>query len=688
MKKLRFTILAFLLLSLVSGLCAQNTSQVSVYFETGQSDLSPDARQTLETFIPLLLNAPDYQVTIAAFADDRGAGDYNLQLAGERAAVVQHYLSGKGLIADKSSVQNWGEQKNEGRSDEERQRSRRVDLTLHTFQFDDFFALRERLAPKENQTFLLAPDAGEQTVRTPNGTLVIVPAHAFVNDDGTVPDGPVTLHIQEAFQPSDFILHNLTTSSDGRILQTGGMVCITAQANGRALRLAEEASLTVSIPNGGNFDPQMELFYAENTPAGGVNWKPAGQKFRKTLQRERVSLTIDPALEKRIAGIKVPLYPLPTRPAYSGPMPPEPQKPKAPYRPRAPKKPEWSEMERLFGGADQQLNRKELKKAKPHFEKRLENYRRDSLRYLTLNERYHNNMAGYEEALRQHEKAHAEWVNELRDRIHAIEIYQRELAVHLYGKALNQAIRQKAKTIKKYATYSDLYNEVEETATELRHFMMLQKGCFRDLPNAERSYLLNAEKSLVETIIGHKVTDYYKPYSKLYWGVLQSLEADTTYRIMNRMMAATGIRAISDSLKAEIQERLLLQNRPFAEQNAILGGYVATVSQLGWINCDRFYDDPAEKMQVVVNEAEEATLYAVCNDIRAMLSFQRDNSGRYVVNGLPKGRPVTVVAVKMENGMPQYARRDIKVGDEPLSMQYQSMPLRELKEALRQLNSI
>jgi hypothetical protein len=110
------------------------------------------------------------------------------------------------------------------------------------------------------------------------------------------------------------------------------------------------------------------------------------------------------------------------------------------------------------------------------------------------------------------------------------------------------------------------------------------------------------------------------------------------------------------------------------------------VSQLGWINCDRFYNDPAEKVQVVVNESEDATLYAVCSEINSMLSFYRDGEGKYVASGLPKGKKITVVAIKIKDGMPQFARRDMKVGDAAPSMAYRPMPLRDLKEELKKLN--
>lgn len=663
---------------------AQNpVPKASIYFETDQSELSEEARHTLDALAPTLLLAPDYQVNIEAFTDDRGTQEYNLRLAADRAASVQNYLGAKGLIADKTSVQNWGERKALGTSEENRQASRRVDVLVKAFFFNDFYALQQRLSANTAQTSTINPEH-EQTISSAKGTLVIIPAKAFVFEDGTTPKGMVDIVLEEAFDPSDFVLHNLTTMSDGKILQTGGMVRITAQSGGRELQLADGASLTVSIPNGGNFDPSMELFYAQPTANGGVDWKPAGQKFRKTLRPNRAELSIDAELGKRIAAIKVPEYPQPALPIFKGQMPPEPQMPAAPYKPRAPKKPDWEATKRIFGGyGETSLNRKQMKKAQRHFNDLTQRYQRDSVKYVQLDERYQRNLEGYKKAKAHHIELHDDWENELRDRVRAILLYQREMKLHVYSKALAKTLQTKAKSIQQYDTYSNLYWKIDQSASEITQTMMLRAGYLGDKKRGDISY---AEQSLFESIIGTKVIDKYKNYSNLCWQVRNALPSDTSSRVMSRMLQATGIKAISDSLQTEIKEKTLLTANSFTQFDAAVRGYVATVSQLGWINCDRFYDSPAQRMEVVVQEAEDAALYAVCKDINAMLPFYQNGNGSYSTPGLPKGQKITIIAIKIKDGMPQFAQRDLKVGDAVPTMAYRAMPLRDLKEELKKLN--
>jgi len=660
------------------------TSTASIFFETDQSELSAEARKTLDALAPTLLQAPDYQVNIEAFTDDRGTEQHNLRLAADRAASVKNYLASKGLIADKTSVQNWGERKAAGPTEIGRQKSRRVDVAVNAFFFNDFDALRDRLSANTEQVLKIQSGL-EQRVTASKGTLVIIPANAFIFEDGTTPSGEVDLLVQEAYDPSDFVLHNLTTMSDGRILQTGGMVSITAQSSGRDLRLAEGAALTVSIPNGGNFDPSMELFYAQPVANGTVDWKPAGQKFRKTLRPSRVELSIDPELGKRIAAIKVAEYPKPSLPVFTGQMPPEPKMSTAPYKPRPPKKPAWNNAQRMFGGGSGEMtrmSRKELKKAKKYFDQQMDNYERDSAKYVQLAERYQRNVEGHEKAKVRYAQELRTWEKELQVRLQAILLYQREMRLHLYSKSLAKTLKMKAKTIQDYETYSSLYWAVDNAADEQTQLMLMGAG-FSD--DAKKS--IKETGNLYESIIGTKVMDTYKDFKHARSLAYNSIASDTSNRVLSRMLSATGIKAISDSLQTEIKERTLLTSKSPEQLDYALKGYVATVSKLGWINCDRFYNDPAEKMEVLIQEAEDATLYAICKDINAMLPFHRNSEGTYAANGLPKGKKITIIAIKIKDGMPQFAQQDMKVGDATLSnMAYKSLPLRELKEELRKLN--
>ncbi|MCW5924692.1 MAG: OmpA family protein [Saprospiraceae bacterium] len=672
--------LAFLLAPLVSP--AQATIS-SVYFELGKHELSATARQTLDALALQLLVAPDYMIKIEAWTDDRGSESYNQRLATQRAEAVQQYLADRGLLPGKATVRSWGKQNPayDNSTEEARQLNRRVDVTFSPVFFSDYRALQTRLSAPAEQLLRILPDR-EQQITAAKGTIIKIPPQAFVFEDGTAPTGPVELMVREAFSPSDFVLQNLTTLSDGRILQTGGMVYIGAQADGKPLRLAEGASLTVALPTR-RADPNMELFYGETNPDNSINWLPTRQSFRQTMKKPRTEIEIDPATSARIVALQVPEYPEPLVPKFSGDLPPMPRKPVAPIAPKPPQKPTWENAQRKYGyGYGPVMNRmtkKRLKKAQKYYQTALANYERDSLSFIRLQQRYLNNLDKHQAALVAYETAEQKWKNEVVDRISAIIQFDREYYLHEYSKNLQTTIRYVGKHIQRYEHYSDLENAVENI---LERMMRYRNTDGLATANANRS----VTKALYRQHIGSKIMDS-PGYFSLTELARRKCGPDTLHRVTHRMRMNCGLVAISDSLRANIREKELLEAATTQDAAVALNAYVADVTRLGWINCDKFLDDPAERVQLVVNEPEDAMIYAVCRDISSILPLNRYKDGSYSVSGLPKGRKVSVVSIKLKEGVPFFAMRDARAGDaDALNMEYKSMTLRDLKEELKKLN--
>jgi hypothetical protein len=67
---------------------------------------------------------------------------------------------------------------------------------------------------------------------------------------------------------------DLTTSSKGEIIETGGMIQIEARAGGRDCDLASGRSIHIEFPVKEEYKPGMQTFYGERT-GGEVDWSPA-----------------------------------------------------------------------------------------------------------------------------------------------------------------------------------------------------------------------------------------------------------------------------------------------------------------------------------------------------------------------------------------------------------------------------
>ena len=73
----------------------------SIYFDFDSSELSPDARSTLQTFYDQARQRPDQNVRIEGNCDERGTREYNLALGQRRAEAAKDYLVNLGLDASR-----------------------------------------------------------------------------------------------------------------------------------------------------------------------------------------------------------------------------------------------------------------------------------------------------------------------------------------------------------------------------------------------------------------------------------------------------------------------------------------------------------------------------------------------------------------------------------------------------------
>ena len=127
---------------------------------------------------------------------------------------------------------------------------------------------------KHAQLFLIQP--GRDTVlRAAEGTMVLVPANAFVNATDQVPvDGPVELRIREFYSLNDMVLNNLSTRAGEQLLETGGMLQLEAsRTSGQLCALREGVQLLLRMPTT-RPQPDMQLFKGvHNATSKQLDWQ-------------------------------------------------------------------------------------------------------------------------------------------------------------------------------------------------------------------------------------------------------------------------------------------------------------------------------------------------------------------------------------------------------------------------------
>lgn len=77
------------------------------------------------------------------------------------------------------------------------------------------------------------------------------------------------------------------------------------------------------------------------------------------------------------------------------------------------------------------------------------------------------------------------------------------------------------------------------------------------------------------------------------------------------------------------------------------GAFPLTSNRLGWINCDKFYNDKSPKIDFVItiNKDTKANVYLVFENINSIMPYTFKENNKFHFNNVPKGMAVKVVGI-------------------------------------------
>lgn len=144
----------------------------------------------------------------------------------------------------------------------------------------------------ESQIFFI--DGSKDTViETKGGVLLSIPAKNFLNTTAEAASGEIELEVKEALNPLDIMKAGLTTLSNGRLLETGGMFYVNARQNGKNLDIDQSKGIQVGIPEINPGKPML-LFDGQRLPNGEINWINPRPLESKLLTVDIMSLNFYP----------------------------------------------------------------------------------------------------------------------------------------------------------------------------------------------------------------------------------------------------------------------------------------------------------------------------------------------------------------------------------------------------------
>ena len=265
MKTVFFTLLTIFLSFEVF---AQQFKTETVYFDYDKYHLTTEAKTILDSFYRKLKTDTFDIIKIIGHTDADGKDHYNLTLSKNRTKSVSVYLQSKGISKDKIQIQFYGEKKPIAKNDNEqdKQQNRRVELILKKGKSSD-----KDNFEKQAQLFCIASNK-DTTIICKEGTMIKIKANSFISEKNEKSKNKrINFLVTEYYKTSDILLSNLSTTSNGQLIETEGMVHIKANINNQPLKLLKGKTIEINFPTKKK-ENDMQLFSGSWEDNKHIDW--------------------------------------------------------------------------------------------------------------------------------------------------------------------------------------------------------------------------------------------------------------------------------------------------------------------------------------------------------------------------------------------------------------------------------
>ena len=465
-----------------------------------------------------------------------------------------------------------------------------------------------------------------KTITAAGGTSILFPAQCFLKAAGKVVEGNVQLELVEARSLKDFISGGLATVSDGKLLLSNGMMYINATANGKQLQLDTANSLSVTMPT--ITSPAGFQMFTGN----GTNWQPDSTMLEDPDYEFTLPLSL--------------LYPRGNQSL-------------------------WYCLSSYPDGSDRYycldttvINVMDKK------------YENTCIATFGFGNRYYRllEMSRWMSCMQRGIKTIKE--NDCESNIYDLTLYKE------YLDHPNRSFRETDSVVKSiYVNYfkankAKLESFCEWVNKELRQYYSNW---------TDTNYHFDFRKRSLEQQYMYMVDNFPSPNTKeIKHFDTRGIDISKPDAFAQLQQKGVSIKEINEMLRYnflrnQLIKQLQTQKENMVTKNKIEKLYEATVfsvSKMGWINCDRFYDDPnAGKADILVTgNSPEALKYIDCSlvipSMNVRLSAWQNANGSYTFTQkdgryikLPIGMPAVVVGTALQNNQLYFSTQKITIKD-------------------------
>lgn len=115
----------------------------------------------------------------------------------------------------------------------------------------------------------------DTTIFGRQGTRIFIEKETFQYTDETPVTDSIKILLKEFYEKSDIALADLSTLSDGKLLETAGMINICATSQGKEIQIKPDKRIVVHFPRLKDNYNQMNLFFADENASDSLvsNWE-------------------------------------------------------------------------------------------------------------------------------------------------------------------------------------------------------------------------------------------------------------------------------------------------------------------------------------------------------------------------------------------------------------------------------
>jgi OmpA family len=218
-------------------------------------------------------------ISIYGYTDNVGSDDDNKLLAEKRINTVKEFIEEYFLKENNDdnlpsfALINFGKQNPIAKNNTEkgREQNRRVEIIFSKKKCADQGKLigdLYNLIKDKPQEFCINPDKDTALVGK-EGTIVYYKSGTFVPNFNC---SCITILLNEYLDNASFILNNLTTTSNGNVLESGGMTRLVGLCGKDTLQYQKDKFLTVMVPTDNALEDMKSLFANRNKQTDYLNW--------------------------------------------------------------------------------------------------------------------------------------------------------------------------------------------------------------------------------------------------------------------------------------------------------------------------------------------------------------------------------------------------------------------------------